>query len=170
MKKKILIWTAILIIIFLIALFLEGGNLTKPIQGPDGITIHVARNFPRPSIIRKKDLSLLSFNLKPHEDSKRYINFFQLSVSSSAIDTTNLLPEKHFMREEKNKETIAVNGHTATLTTTPLEINLPCGSKETKQLYTAEFFCDRINKHIQTISYTVTKKTFLETLKTIKCH
>lgn len=142
----------------------------RPIKGPDGITIDVPRNFPQPTLKEEKDLKILSFNLFLHKDSKRFVHFFEFLISSTTVDFLKRLPQEGYQIGKNEKEVIVINGQDASLHTFALEITHPCGSKEKVKLYALEYHCAIKNKYTYILTFTMTKKGFVEIVKTLRCH
>jgi len=169
-KNRRWIFLLPMLILGLIGLFSYGGKLTRLIELPDGITISVPRNFPRPVSKEEQGLKILSFNVQPHQDAKRFIHFFEIVSSPLKIDFLKRIPPIDFKIGKANIEKIFINGQNVDFNTVELEIILPCGSKEKTKLYALEYFCGPKNKHVYILTFTMTKKGFLEIVKTLKCH
>jgi len=89
---------------------------------------------------------------------------------SRRVDFLKRIPQESYKLGKSDKESILINGQNINLETIDLEITHPCGSKQKTQLYVAECCCDNKEKYVYILTFTMTKKGFLEIVKTLKCH
>lgn len=171
MAKKIRI--GILVLLFIVILFLMelsyGGKSMRLIECIEGITISVPKNFPQPVLTEEKEAKIVSFSIKPHQDSYRFIHFFEVILTSTKTDVLKRLPSHGYNLGKSYQEDILVNGEKVRVRTIELEISYPCGGKEKTQLYVAEHNCYSKKTFIYILTFTMTKKGFLEIVQTLKC-
>lgn len=167
-RRQVLLIT-ILLISFIVILCLKGGGLTKVIKDIEGVSIDVPKNFPSPVLIEEKDLKILSFNLKPHENSQRFILFFEIISSPSKIDFLKRMPYQDYKIENEEEENILINSREVSLKIISFETVRNCGSKEKFKLYAVEYYRGDKNNYLYILTFSMTKKGFLGVVKTLKC-
>ncbi len=141
----------------------------KTVELDEGITLNVPRNFPKAAIKDKDGIRNISFSMKPHQGSQRFVHFFEIILSPKEFDFTTILPESGYRLGKAAKEEISINEEKGNLKTAELEIIYSCGSKEKTKLYAFEHFCKAKNKYVSIITFTMTKKGFLDIVRTLRC-
>lgn len=170
-KIKIAVTLAVIFLLFVVALFLLGGvQMSRLVELTEGITVNVPANFPKAAVSKKGDSRIISFSIKPHKDSQRYIHFFEFVVSPDKADILKELPSGGYELSGIIQEDLQIGSQRAVLKTAKLDISRPCGSKEKAQVYALELFCQNKKSNIYLVTFTMTKKGFLDIVKTIKCH
>ncbi len=142
----------------------------RKVELGDGISLGIPGNFPRLVMQEKDGVKSVSFSMKAHEGSKRFVSFFEIVLSDNESDVKCILPEEGYTTGKLTQEEFTIQGQKANLDSGELEITRPCGSKETATLYIFRFYYRAGNKYLTIVTYSMTKKGLLDILKTIECN
>jgi len=145
------------------------GRPMKAIELAEGITVAVPSNFPRPVRWEDGAVKVISYSLRPHEGAPRFLHFFEIRLSREELDPDRILDDLGYQIGDRQKEEITVGGRTSTLTTTPITITLPCGSKEDATFYSWTCYCAERRTHVLIATFTMMQDGFLDIVKSFRC-